>query len=1148
MKELKFLTRWVIILAALLLSVGVTFAEDLVLPEPAPAPVEATTSLEFNGILEATGTHFALTQSEYLNVTVDSTETITLKLESIPEMVTLHIEASAVATTTTLTLGGFLPQTAYYKYQDDYSNVEAFTTDENGKYTYTQDISSVHLVFIQPRPSTIFLSDSGWSDPSVGTWDSVNRIATLTTNVYETIQINANNLTLDGNGYSVIGSGTGYGVYLYGRTGVTIKNLTAKNFSSGICLNYSYGNMLINNTAEANNNYGIFIGYNSYNNNLSNNTAIANKVYGLYIIYSENNTLSGNTMSANKFNFGVDGYYETHYLQNVDTSNLVDGKPIYYLKGVTGQVFDSSVNVGAIYCVNCDSITIRDIAFTNAGEAILFWNTDNSLIENVSASNNWNGIELWYSDGNTISGATASNNYYGMYLYSSNSNTLSGNTANSNAGGINLIRCSGCNLTNNIANSNQNGIMLDVCNGNNLTGNTANLNRYWGMLISSSSNNIVNSNIASGNEGGIALSYLNNITVSGNQALNNSNNGVYLNSSTGGTFNGNIMSGNRYNFALNVFDESDASYIHNIDTSNLVDGKPIYYLTNVFGQTLDISSNAGTIFCINCDGVIIKDLTLIKNGTGVVLRNTTNSIIENVIASDNAFGGIWLRNASGNTITGNTADRNTYGIILKGSSNNTVANNNKVSYSYCGISLEYSSNNNTLSDNIANNSTYGIYLYESTGNTLAGNIASSNRYAGILLTLSSNNTLTGNTASNSYFWGTGIQISTYSNNNVLTKNTISGNSYYGLIIGSDYNQVYNNNFINNATQARVMSGTGNIFNLDKPTGGNYWSDWNTPDNDSDGFVDYPYVFSGGQDNLPWAIQDGWVKPADITPPVTNIAISGTSGNNGWYMSDVTVTFTSIDNEGGSGVALIEYSFDGVTYNTYTSPIDINTEGVTTVYYRSTDNAGNMEMARQAIINIDKTAPEVVINAPVDGAIYILNETITVDWLAGDSVSGLAEVTGTVPNGASLDTATPGIKTFTVAATDIAGNVTNKTVSYNVVYNKTGFLPPIKQSPLLSVFKSGSTIPAKFQLTDVNGNYISTAVAVFMYQYVSDIFVGEIVEGISTSAATTDSLFRYDPVDNQYIFNWDTSDVLPGLYNIYAVLDDGTMITGQVGIK
>jgi len=76
------------------------------------------------------------------------------------------------------------------------------------------------------------------------------------------------------------------------------------------------------------------------------------------------------------------------------------------------------------------------------------------------------------------------------------------------------------------------------------------------------------------------------------------------------------------------------------------------------------------------------------------------------------------------------------------------------------------------------------------------------------------------------------------------------------------------------------------------------------------------------------------------------------------------------------------------------------------------------------------------------------------------------------------------------------------------------------------------------------------VANFMYQHVSNTMNDrEIVPGVSKSKAATGSLFRYDPDACQYIFNWNTTRVSPGTYNIYAVFDDGTTpITGQVGVK
>ncbi len=85
-----------------------------------------------------------------------------------------------------------------------------------------------------------------------------------------------------------------------------------------------------------------------------------------------------------------------------------------------------------------------------------------------------------------------------------------------------------------------------------------------------------------------------------------------------------------------------------------------------------------------------------------------------------------------------------------------------------------------------------------------------------------------------------------------------------------------------------------------------------------------------------------VRKDDISP-TTTLTITGTEGTNGWYTSDVTVTLTATDNEGGSGIASTEYSLDnGTTWTPYTDPIVFDTVGEYTLLYRSTDNVGNTE--------------------------------------------------------------------------------------------------------------------------------------------------------------------------------------------------------------
>ncbi len=105
--------------------------------------------------------------------------------------------------------------------------------------------------------------------------------------------------------------------------------------------------------------------------------------------------------------------------------------------------------------------------------------------------------------------------------------------------------------------------------------------------------------------------------------------------------------------------------------------------------------------------------------------------------------------------------------------------------------------------------------------------------------------------------------------------------------------------------------------------------------------------------------DGTVfEPEDKIAPVTTAVIIGTSGNNGWYLSDVSVSLSASDNENGVGVLKTEYSLDnGEMWNNYTSPITFNTEGVSDLLFKSEDYVGNTEGTKSLAIKIDKTSPE-----------------------------------------------------------------------------------------------------------------------------------------------------------------------------------------------
>ncbi len=112
----------------------------------------------------------------------------------------------------------------------------------------------------------------------------------------------------------------------------------------------------------------------------------------------------------------------------------------------------------------------------------------------------------------------------------------------------------------------------------------------------------------------------------------------------------------------------------------------------------------------------------------------------------------------------------------------------------------------------------------------------------------------------------------------------------------------------------------------------------------------------------------------------------------------------------------------------------------------------------------------------------------------------------------------------------------------------GFLPPIKADGS-GISKLGSTVPVKFQLTDANGNFVTNAIATISLQkYNGNTPVGNPIDGVSTSAATTGNLFRYNPASNQYIFNLATKGLSVGKWQIKVTLNDGACFTVFISLK
>ncbi|MET7686490.1 family 16 glycoside hydrolase [Streptomyces sp. NPDC005483] len=91
-------------------------------------------------------------------------------------------------------------------------------------------------------------------------------------------------------------------------------------------------------------------------------------------------------------------------------------------------------------------------------------------------------------------------------------------------------------------------------------------------------------------------------------------------------------------------------------------------------------------------------------------------------------------------------------------------------------------------------------------------------------------------------------------------------------------------------------------------------------------------------------------PQDTTPPVTGVTVDGTRNSDGAYVGNARVTVSATD-EGGSGVAGVEYSIDAGPYLAYTAPVAVDRAGTHTLAYRARDKAGNTSAARTVTFTV-----------------------------------------------------------------------------------------------------------------------------------------------------------------------------------------------------
>jgi hypothetical protein len=281
-----------------------------------------------------------------------------------------------------------------------------------------------------------------------------------------------------------------------------------------------------------------------------------------------------------------------------------------------------------------------------------------------------------------------------------------------------------------------------------------------------------------------------------------------------------------------------------------------------------------------------------------------------------------------------------------------------------------------------------------------------------------------------------------------------------------------------------------------------------------------------------------VKLDKTAPTITGAITSGTLTASGWYSGQVTVTFTCAD------------ALSGVT--TCPDPVTLTANGANTATGTVTDKAGNTATATVDGIRIDQEKPTLTAkDVSVAGGTYTLGTVPAATCAATDSFSGVASCTVAVTGGNSNGV---GTFTYTATATDNAGNTTTLTGTFKVIYRFDGFLQPINDTAhqigvSTSVFKSGSTVPVKFQLRNASGTVLQAASApIWLTPVKGSAMSAPVDETLYTATADSGSTYKYDATEKQYMYNWKTDKTSGNYWRIGVTLDDGQTYYVNIGLR
>ena len=360
-----------------------------------------------------------------------------------------------------------------------------------------------------------------------------------------------------------------------------------------------------------------------------------------------------------------------------------------------------------IFIYENGTILPRTAAIQNTGNRYILTNDvyGNIAVQKSDIVIDGNGHKMYGYQGTgillqNVTGVTLQNLHfmyfsYGIYLENVNGSILKNNTLVNC--GIELVQANNILLSGNNASK---LISVEFSNGTSVIDNVA-----GGVSVTWSSNVTVGNNrLADAKMGnltstsgvyteGISIDNSDNCNVYGN-TIERKGLGVNIWYSTNLTFTNNILNDNQFGFKL--LGGNLQNYLHTIDATNTVNGKPVSFLVNM--TNYQVPRTAGWIAAINCSGITIQDWTSTPNWDGILFAYTSDSKISNSNLKNN-FNALKLVNASNCEITKNTLISSQYAALyFEDASSSTITQNNVIE-NLCFFYLWGNSTGNTFVQN-----------------------------------------------------------------------------------------------------------------------------------------------------------------------------------------------------------------------------------------------------------------------------------------------------------------------------------------------------------------------------------------------------------------------------------------------------------------